>query len=52
MVAFLMIKFPDNPDRGEEFSYICPISGCSWVTYRYIDFGDGFGPFWLMVRYE
>lgn len=32
--------FPANPELGDRFTYLCSISGCTWVywEYRKIDF--------------
>lgn len=29
------VDWPKNPKEGQEFSYICPISGACWVNYLY-----------------
>jgi hypothetical protein len=30
-----MIEWPENPKEGEEFTYIDPIGGSTWVTFVY-----------------
>lgn len=33
MCEMSCVKFPEDAKDGDTFSYICPISGCSWVYF-------------------
>lgn len=42
----IKVPFPSSPEIGEEFHYICPISGCADVAVRWD------GKYWQIVKWR